>query len=101
MKNYAQSNILKHIGRFFPTRSSMMKILVFCGASAFSVILRFGPGWGLGWGGGVTSHIEVYRDVRKIGGGFFDLHYKYWCDNLAKIVCVDLNTSSHLISLLS
>ena len=32
---------------------------------------RVGVG-GEGWGGGVTAYIEVYRDVRKIWGGFFD-----------------------------
>ena len=41
-------------------------------------------------GGGVTAYIVVYRDVRKIWGGFFDLNYKYGCGSLAKIIIIGL-----------
>ena len=39
---------------------------------------------------GVTAYIVVYRDARKIWGGFFDSNYKYGCGILAKIINMGL-----------
>ena len=39
----------------------------------------------------VIAYIVVYRDVRKIWGGFFDSNYKlYGCGILANIITMDL-----------
>ena len=40
------------------------------------------------WGGGtgVTAYIEVYKDVRKIWGGFLDSSYKYGYGILTNII---------------
>ena len=40
----------------------------------------------------VTAFIVVYKDVRKILGGFFDSNYKYGCVMLTKMINIDLKS---------